>query len=81
MHHLGGQVALSDDAQITMVGLDAEGMDLRVGDALYRVPLVLGINVYALAALVVIVSALVSGAMIWRNLAHLDMVAVLKTKE
>ena len=48
---------------------------------LYRVPLVLGINVYALAALVVILSALVSGAMIWRNLAHLDMVAVLKTKE
>jgi putative ABC transport system permease protein len=48
---------------------------------LYRVPLVLGINVYALAALVVIISALISGFMIWRNLAHLDMVAVLKTKE
>ena len=48
---------------------------------LYRVPLVLGINVYALAATVVIVSALVSGLMIWRNLAHLDMVAVLKSKE
>ena len=48
---------------------------------LYRVPLVLGINVYALAATVVIVSALASGLMIWRNLAHLDMVAVLKTKE
>jgi len=48
---------------------------------LYRIPLVLGINVYAFAALVVIVSALVSGFMIWRNLAHLDMVAVLKTKE
>ncbi len=48
---------------------------------LYRIPLVLGMNVYALAALVVIVSSLVSGVMIWRNLAHLDMVAVLKTKE
>jgi len=48
---------------------------------LYRVPLVLGLNVYALAALVVIVSALISGWMIWRNLAHLDMVAVLKSKE
>ena len=48
---------------------------------LYRVPLVLGIRVYAFAALVVIVSALISGWMIWRNLAHLDMVAVLKTKE
>jgi putative ABC transport system permease protein len=48
---------------------------------LYRVPLVLGLKVYALAALTVIISALVSGWMIWRNLAHLDMVAVLKTKE
>jgi len=48
---------------------------------LYRVPLVLGINVYAFAALVVIVSSIVSAVMIWRNLAHLDMVAVLKSKE
>ncbi len=48
---------------------------------LYRIPLVLGQNAYAFAATVVIVSALVSGYMIWRNLAHLDMVAVLKSKE
>ena len=48
---------------------------------LYRIPLVLGINVYAFAALVVIVSSIISALMIWRNLAHLDMVAVLKTKE
>ena len=48
---------------------------------LYRIPLVLGLKVYALAALTVIVCALISGWMIWRNLAHLDMVAVLKTKE
>jgi putative ABC transport system permease protein len=48
---------------------------------LYRVPLVLGIRVYAFSALVVVVSAVISGWMIRRNLAHLDMVAVLKTKE
>jgi len=48
---------------------------------LYRIPLVLGINVYAFAALVVILSSVISGLMIWRNLGHLDMVAVLKTKE
>jgi putative ABC transport system permease protein len=48
---------------------------------LYRVPLVLGIRVYALAALVIILSSIISAIMIWRNLAHLDMVAVLKTKE
>ncbi len=48
---------------------------------LYRVPLVLGINVYAFAALVVLISSIASAFMIWRNLARLDMVAVLKTKE
>ena len=48
---------------------------------LYRIPLVLGMNVYAFAALVVIVSSIISAMMIWRNLANLDMVAVLKTKE
>ena len=54
---------------------------LRFNTDLYRIPLVLGMNVYAFAALVVIVSSLISSLMIWRNLAHLDMVAVLKTKE
>jgi putative ABC transport system permease protein len=53
----------------------------RFDTDLYRIPLVLGMNVYAFAALVVILSSLISGVMIWRNLAHLDMVAVLKTKE
>lgn len=48
---------------------------------LYRIPLVLNPSVYAFAALVVIISSLVSGLMIWRNIAQLDMVAVLKTKE
>jgi putative ABC transport system permease protein len=48
---------------------------------LYRIPLVLGINVYVFSALVVIVSSLISAMMIWRNLAHLDLVAVLKSKE
>jgi putative ABC transport system permease protein len=53
----------------------------RFDTDLYRIPLVLGMNVYAFAALVVIVSAIISAIMIWRNLAHLDMVAVLKSKE
>ena len=48
---------------------------------LYRVPLVLGIKVYALSALVVILSSIISAMLIWRNLANLDMVAALKTKE
>ena len=48
---------------------------------LYRIPLVLGMNVYAFAGLVVIVSFIISAIMIVRNLAHLDLVAVLKTKD
>jgi len=48
---------------------------------LYRIPVELGSEVYAFAALVVIGSAVVSGILIWRNLGRLDMVAVLKTKE
>jgi len=56
-------------------------MAYAFGSDLYRVPLVLGLNVYAFAALVVILSSIISAIMIWRNLAHLDMVAVLKTKE
>ncbi len=48
---------------------------------LYRVPLVLETEVYARAALVVIVSFILSASIIWRNLARLDMVAVLKSKE
>jgi putative ABC transport system permease protein len=56
-------------------------MAYRFDTDLYRIQLVLNRDVYAFAATVVISSALVSAMMIWRNLAHLDMVAVLKTKE
>lgn len=56
-------------------------MAFQFDSDLYRVPLVLGMNVYAFAAMVVIVSSVISAILIWHNLAHLDMVAVLKTKE
>mgnify|MGYP000462690280 CR=1 FL=1 len=56
-------------------------MAFQFDSDLYRVPLVLGMNVYAFSALVVLLSSIVSAIMIWRNLAHLDMVAVLKSKE
>ncbi len=48
---------------------------------LWRVPLVLEPSTYAFAATVVLVSACISGFMVWRKLAQLDLVAVLKTKE
>lgn len=56
-------------------------MAWRFDTDLYRVPLVLHPDVYAFAASVVLVSAIASAIMIWRNLGDLDMVAVLKTKE
>ncbi|MDG6773171.1 FtsX-like permease family protein [Thiomicrorhabdus sp. ZW0627] len=54
---------------------------LKFDSDLYRIPVVLNPDIYAFAALVVIVSSIISAIMIWRNLAHLDMVAVLKAKE
>jgi putative ABC transport system permease protein len=56
-------------------------MAFRFDTDLYRIPLVLDRDTYAFAAGVVIVSSIASALMIWRNLARLDMVAVLKTKE
>lgn len=48
---------------------------------LFRFPVIIDHGTYAFAATVVLVSALISGAMIKRKLDRLDLVAVLKTKE
>jgi putative ABC transport system permease protein len=48
---------------------------------LYRLPLILSPENYALGAAVIIVSALLSGWLVWRQLGRLDLVAVLKTRE
>jgi putative ABC transport system permease protein len=48
---------------------------------LFRIPLVLQADTYALAATVVLVSAAVSGLVVRRRVDHLDLVAVLKTRE
>ena len=48
---------------------------------LYRLPLVLYANNYAMGATVVLVSALLSGLLIWHRLGRLDLVGVLKTRE
>ena len=48
---------------------------------LYRLPLILTPENYAMGASVVIVSALLSGFLVWRRLGRLDLVAVLKTRE
>jgi putative ABC transport system permease protein len=48
---------------------------------LYRVPLVIGKEVYAYASLVVLVAATVSALVVRRRIDRLDMIAVLKTRE
>lgn len=60
-----------------LCGLIALGLQSE----LYRVPVVLESPTYALSATVVLVSAVVSGLVVRRKLDHLDLVAVLKTKE
>jgi putative ABC transport system permease protein len=48
---------------------------------LFRIPLVIEPATYSFAAIVVLVSGLISGLIVRRRLDHLDLVAVLKTKE
>jgi putative ABC transport system permease protein len=65
-----------------LVGVGLVGiLVLSFENDLYRLPLVLGPSNYALGASVVIVSALLSGWLIWGRLGRLDLVAVLKTRE
>jgi putative ABC transport system permease protein len=48
---------------------------------LFRVPIVIEPSTYAFASSVVLVSAVISGYLVKRQLDRLDLVAVLKTKE
>ncbi|GEM_PF-5063504 len=48
---------------------------------LYRLPLLLTAENYAMGAAVVVASARLSGLLVWRQLGRLDLVAVLKTRE
>jgi putative ABC transport system permease protein len=48
---------------------------------LYRIALIIEPSTYALAASIVLVSFAVTGGLIWRKLAQLDLIEVLKTRE
>ncbi|MCU0259026.1 MAG: ABC transporter permease, partial [Solirubrobacteraceae bacterium] len=48
---------------------------------LYRIPLIVQPSTYALAASIVVASFAVSAALVWRRLARLDLIEVLKTRE
>jgi putative ABC transport system permease protein len=56
-------------------------MPLAYDSELFRLPLVVTKHTYAFAFLVVIIAALISGLIVRRRLDHLDLIAVLKTRE
>ena len=80
-----GELALLVLASIPLGFLVGWGLSFyfisTIHQELFRVPLILEPDTFALAATVVLASALVSGALVRRRLDRLDLVAVLKTKE
>lgn len=80
-----GELALLTLAAIPvgfLVGIGLVGiLVVAFQSELYRLPLILTPENYAMGASVVIVSALLSGVLLWRRLGRLDLVAVLKTRE
>ena len=59
----------------------ALGMVAGYSSEIYRMPFVLGPDVYAYSSLTVLAAALFSGLVVRRRINRLDMIAVLKTRE
>jgi len=80
-----GELALLTLAAIPLGFVIGRGICAYVATALesdlFRVPVVIERGTYALAAAVVLVSACLSGLIVRHRLDHLDLIAVLKTKE
>ena len=65
-----------------LVGVGLTGILVMAFESdLYRLPLIIEPSNYAMGAAVVIISALISGVLIWHRLGRLDLVEVLKTRE
>ena len=56
-------------------------MILKIPQEIFRVPLIIEPHTYATAALVVIIASILSSLVVRSKLDHLDLIAVLKTKE
>jgi putative ABC transport system permease protein len=48
---------------------------------LYRMPLVVNAKTYAISVAIVAIASIGTGALLYRRLSHMDLVAVLKTRE
>jgi putative ABC transport system permease protein len=80
-----GELALLTLAALPLGCLMGYGLAAVMASAfeteLYRIPLVVERSTYGTAVLVVTIAAIVSGLVVRRRLDHLDLVAVLKTRE
>jgi putative ABC transport system permease protein len=80
-----GELGVLTAAGIPVGFLIAQGLAAYIAGQmksdLFRVPMVMAASSYGFAAVVVIVSALLSGLLVRHRLDHLDLVAVLKTRE
>jgi putative ABC transport system permease protein len=56
-------------------------MSVLLSQELFRIPLVVSSRTFAMAAGVVLLSAAISGALVWRRIRRLDLIEVLKTRE
>ncbi|MCG7199331.1 ABC transporter permease [Marinobacter pelagius] len=84
-HILLGEVAIMLILGIPLGWLAGYGLSTAIVTALqtelYRVPLLITGRTLGMSASVVVLSAVASGAIAWWRLRHLDLVAVLKTRE
>jgi putative ABC transport system permease protein len=80
-----GEIGLLVLCAIPLGFLFGRGLSAYIASAfssdLYRIPLIVEPSTYALAASVVLFSYAISAALIWRKLARLDLIEVLKTRE
>lgn len=83
-------ILLGELAALTLVSLPvgfllgylmAHGTSAAYDSELYRIPVVISNATYGFAAAIVLASAAISGLLVRRRLDHLDLVAVLKTRE
>lgn len=80
-----GELGFLTLAAIPVGFLSGKGISTYIARALesdlYRIPVMIGSWTYSFAAAVVVLSAFISGLIVRHRLDHLDLVAVLKTRE
>ena len=78
---LGAQVLLAIPLGAALGNWGAQGVMATVSPERFRFPTVVGADTYLFAVLVLVASALIAGLLVRRRVYHLDLIAVLKTRE